>query len=303
MDPTDLRRFIAVADELHFGRAARALGISRLALSASVRRLEAEREVELFDRSAESTHLTGAGLLLRANADAMVATEAARLAEAEARSASRGLSVAVVPGVSIGRWADAWRKRHPATPLSIRPCAEADSTSLLREGIADLSFVRLPIDRTGLSVVQLYSENAVVVIGADHPLSSLDELTMADLDGEKVFENPVLTADAVALVAAGVGVLLLPQPLARLHARKDVVSRPLIDGSATHIAIAWLEDEHGQDLEEFVGIVRGRREGSSRGAAQNGPPPADGQGVRAKGHGAGLVPRTGGKRRGRRGSR
>ncbi len=306
MDVADLRHFVVVADELHFGRAARSLGISRLTLSASVRALEAERGIELFDRSADSTRLTEAGRLLRSEADAIVATETMQLAETAALAASRGLSVAFVPGVSLGRWADSWQRRHPAIPLSVRPCGEEESVSVLRDGIADLSFVRLPVIERGLSVVRLYTENAVVVLGADHPLSLLDELTTADLVDEKVVENPPVAADAVELVAAGVGVLLLPQSLARLHARKDVVTRPLIDGPPTHIAIAWLEDETTPQIEEFVGIVRGRRESSSRSAfAAETPvtPASPAPQARATGRGAAQRPRAGGRPGKRRGSR
>jgi hypothetical protein len=78
-------------------------------------------------------------------------------------------------------------------------------------------------------------------------------------------ERPATTADAVELVAAGVGLLVLPQSLARLHHRKDLTYRTLSDAPQSSVALSWLEEQATDLMEEFIGIVRGRTVNSSRG--------------------------------------
>ena len=265
VDVTQLQHFVAVGEELHFARAAKALGISRQALSASVRALEAERGVELFDRSAESTTLSAAGRQLLLDAAPLI--EAELLLEQErAREAAAptSLSIAFVPGVTIGKWSLEWERRYPNIHLRVRPGEESESVSVLHDGIADVSFVRLPVREYGLSVIPLYSEMAVVVASKDHPVAAFEELTLADLEHETVVRNPEVIADAVELVAAGVGLVMLPQSIARLYARKDVVARVVTDAPQTEIAVAWIAEDLTADMEEFIGIVRGRKAGSSR---------------------------------------
>jgi len=140
--------------------------------------------------------------------------------------------------------------------------------------------VRLPIDRDGLSVIALYDEVPVVVCAADSHLTAADELSLSDLAGEVVirpgddvlgvsvpdavaprFAPPESTADAVATVAAGVGVVIV---LARLHHRRDTEYRPLADGPTSTVALAWPSARTTPLVEAFVGIVRGRSANSSR---------------------------------------
>jgi DNA-binding transcriptional LysR family regulator len=265
VDVTLLRHFVAVAEHLHFARAAQSLGISRPALSSSVKSLEAELGVELFDRSAETTTLSDAGQKLFAESGPLIEAETVRLEELAALQAAPGtLAITFVPGVTVGKWTLAWESRHPNIALRVRPVEEEDSVTVLRDGIADVSFVRLPVKDHGLSVIPLYTETAVVVVAKDHPIALFDSITQADLADEKVVRKPPIVSDAVELVAAGVGVVVLPQSIARLHARKDVVARPITDAPETGIAIAWMENELTAEMEEFIGIVRGRTAASSR---------------------------------------
>lgn len=265
MDVTQLRHFVAVGEELHFARTAKKLGISRQALSSSVRALEADLGVELFDRTAESTTLSDAGVKLMADSAPLIEAEEARLEElAAVAAAPTTLSIAFVPGVTLGKWSLEWEKRHPEILLRVRPGTETDSVSVLHDGIADVSFVRLPVREHGLSIIPLYTEAAVVIAPKDHPIAAFDELTLADLVDQQVVRNPEVVADAVELVSAGVGLVLLPQSIARLHARKDVVARVVTDAPQTEIAIAWMEEDLTADMEEFIGIVRGRKASSSR---------------------------------------
>lgn len=179
-------------------------------------------------------------------------------------AASEPFRIAIVAGVTVTKWTRAWQERRRDRPLEVAPTEAADQTAVLFGGDADVSFVRLPVQRDGLSVIRLYSELPVVVVSKEHPLAARDTVTVADLVGETPRTEPI--ADAIDLVAAGVGVLLLPHSIARQNARNDLVALPITDAAETEIAIAWLADATTPDIEEFVGIVRGRTAASSRGA-------------------------------------
>jgi hypothetical protein len=127
---------------------------------------------------------------------------------------------------------------------------------------ADVAFVRLPVDDASLSVIPLYEEAAYVVVPKDHPASALDSLTLADLEGDRLLGGS--WASAIELVGANVGVVVVPQSIARLHARGDVVARPVTDVPATRICLVWPADRTTEDVDTFVGIVRGRGVRSSR---------------------------------------
>ena len=89
--------------------------------------------------------------------------------------------------------------------------------------------------------------------------------------GAPVQHRPETTKDAVELVAAGVGVLIVPQSLARLHHRKDLTYRPVADAPSCPVALAFPAGGHAAPVEEFVGIVRGRKATSSRGLSEPAP--------------------------------
>jgi DNA-binding transcriptional LysR family regulator len=177
------------------------------------------------------------------------------------------LRIAFAPGVTVGKWTRRWQDRHPDLPIEVFPATEGEGVAVLHDGRATLSFVRLPIERDGLSVIRLYGEIAVLVVPRESELAQLEsvaERQVVELAQVADYSPVRPVKDAVALVAAGVGFLRLPHSLARLHARKDVVAIPIEGAAETEIAIAWLRDETTEPVEEFVGIVRGRTEASSR---------------------------------------
>jgi DNA-binding transcriptional LysR family regulator len=177
------------------------------------------------------------------------------------------LRIAFAPGVTVGKWTRRWEERHPELALEVFSVPEADGVAVLVEREATLSFVRLPVEREGLSVIRLYGEVPVLVVPRDSELATLESLTetrVADLAQVAEYSPGRPVKDAVAMVAVGVGFLRLPHSLARLSARKDVVAIPIEDAPETEIALAWLRDETTELVEEFVGIVRGRTEASSR---------------------------------------
>jgi len=179
--------------------------------------------------------------------------------------------VAYVRGVTPTKWARIWHERRPERTLELIR-TDCDQAEVLRDGRVQMAFVRLPIDQDGLNVIPLYQEIAVAVVPVEHPAAAVDDIVAADLDGETVHEATGDIDEVFALIAAGVGVVVVPQSIARLHARRDVTSRPVTDAPPTQIALAWLvesELDDSQDaaaIEDFIGIVRGRTARSSRGA-------------------------------------
>jgi DNA-binding transcriptional LysR family regulator len=177
-------------------------------------------------------------------------------------------TIGFAPGVTLTKWTRLWEERRPDAALAFLPVSEETQSAVLVDGSAQVSFVRLPLDADEegrLSVIRLYSEVVVAILPEDHPLADEDSVTLADLDGLTLHDSRGSLRDAVELVAAGVGALVVPHALARQHNRKDVVLRDVTDAEETWIAVAWLAEEETPDIEEFVGIVRGRSANSSRG--------------------------------------
>lgn len=198
------------------------------------------------------------------------------------------LRVGYVPGVQPDKWLARWRERNPRVPISARRAGDprAELAGSAGDDGFDVIFLREPDDAprsapAGLFRVPLYTETMAVLAEKDHELAAFDSLGIADLEGERWLEpvdpitaSPEEVSAAVDLVAAGVGLLVLPAPYARALSRRDVVARPVDGVPATRMGIAWSPARETDELiDEFVGIVRGRRAGTSRGAA--GEPPRE----------------------------
>lgn len=183
-----------------------------------------------------------------------------------APSDAPALRVGFVPGVTPTKWERKWGERFPDRRLHLVVIAQGEQDAALRDGRVDMCFVRLPIDRDGMHAIPLYHELPVVVVPKDHPISAYDEVTTAELSDERLQDTSNLdeAEGAIELVAANVGVAIVPHSIARLHHRKDVVFRTVTDVPDTEIALAWPIDSTSDTTEEFVGIVRGRTERSSR---------------------------------------
>lgn len=180
--------------------------------------------------------------------------------------AEAALTLAFVPGVTPAKWLRVWAERHPAEPVAPKVVPVAEQINVLHDAQADLALVRLPIDDTGLHIIPLYEEVAVVVVPADHAIAEVDTVELADLAGETLLELPDLDErQLVEVVAAGAGLAVMPQSLARLHARKDVRAVPVTDAPSTRVALAWRRDHESPLIEDFIGVVRGRTARSSRG--------------------------------------
>nr|WP_314841022.1 LysR substrate-binding domain-containing protein [uncultured Microbacterium sp.] len=195
--------------------------------------------------------------------------------------APRTFRLGVIAGATPGKWIDAWKTRMPKVPIELVPLDATTRRELPRE--VDAALVRLPVEDDTLHTIALYDEVPVVVAAIDSHLLAVDELTLADLAGEVVITPsddvlgpldisdaisptfaPLPTGDSIATAATGVGIVIVPMSLARLHHRKDADHRPLLDGPVSTVALVWLRERTTPDVETFVGIVRGRTSNSSR---------------------------------------
>lgn len=181
------------------------------------------------------------------------------------------LRVGFVPGVEPDRFARRWGAGPRPAALELVPLTAETAEAALRVGEVDMCFVRLPVAAPEpLHVIELWSEQSVVVLGHEHTLTLLDELSAADLAEEPEIpaDHPGDEAERVAVVASGIGWTRMPLSLARLHHRKDVVHRPLADAEPTTIALVWPRSADDALRQEFVGAVRGRTPRSSRSDAR-----------------------------------
>ncbi len=200
-----------------------------------------------------------------------------------ADAAPRTLRLGAVPGATPGRWIDTWSTRMPHVRLELVPLAFRSQREALVDGIVDLALVRAPFATEGMHAIPLYEELPVVVVSSESHLLAADELSPADLAGETLLTSaedvwddldlptvpsrvpPLNTVeDAIATAAAGVGIVVAPMSLARLHHRKDVEYRVLREAPVSPVLLAWPSGSTTEDIEAFVGIVRGRTANSSR---------------------------------------
>lgn len=189
------------------------------------------------------------------------------------------LRIGFVTGATPDKWARNWRS-HRREPLELVPVTEADQLDGVRDGSLDMAIVRLPVDTDGLHCVRLYDEAQVAAASREHMIAATDdEITTADLvdeqlvrphasgwhpEAEQLDWPPMSEQDAIETVAAGTGVVILPMSVARLHQRKDVVTRVVSDLEPTTIALVWLLERDDDVTQTFVGVTKGRTARSSR---------------------------------------
>jgi DNA-binding transcriptional LysR family regulator len=200
------------------------------------------------------------------------------------------LRIEFVAGVTPDKWLRTWARRRPDDPVEAVAVADDPALTALREGTVSMSLVRLPVDRSGIHLIPLYEEVPVVVVPRDHPVAAFDEVDVADLADEVLAQTPeevpewlavaspealrrtrtmppMSARDVIAVVATGAGIAIVPMSIARLHHRKDVVHRPVSGVAPCGVGLAWRVDDLDPRIEDFVGIVRGRTERSSRGTS------------------------------------
>lgn len=275
MDLRRLRYFVAVAEELHFGRAARRLNLSQPPLSQQIQLLEGELGVSLFSREGRQVTLTAAGLALLPQARATLAQ--AQAAAAAAQRAGRGesgqLAIGFTGSVPLNPAMMAllsdYRERYPQLRLQLREDSTHAQLERLRRGVLDVGIFRDPLPELlgELESEVLRDEALLAVLPVAHPLAACRQLSLAQLAGQPlVFYGRSVSAGlhdrlealciragfrpavsqevyemwtAVGLVAAGFGVALVAPSLQGLGANK-VVFRPFDDPAVSSaLTMAW----------------------------------------------------------------
>jgi DNA-binding transcriptional LysR family regulator len=247
LETRELAYFLAVADELHFGRAATRLGIAQPALSKAIRQLERRLGVTLFERTSRIVALTEAGRILTREARVVLdAVSAAALRTQRAGTRDPRLMLAMKPGGDAGLLPAilAAYEREPDT-LPVEVAFGADAARMLREGQADAALLYAPPDELrGLDAETLLTEAPVAVLPTSHPLARRPSLRMTDLAGENLHQKPAdpremaSISELMHLIALGRKVAVLPRVLTT-PLRDDLTTVPMADLQPVSLLLAW----------------------------------------------------------------
>ncbi len=247
LETRELAYFLAVADELHFGRAATRLGIAQPALSKTIRKLERRLGVLLFERTSRAVALTEAGRVLTREARvALDAVSAAALRAQRAGTREPRLVLSMKPGGDGGLLPAilaAYQRESHVLPVEV--VFDADSARMLREGRADAALLYTPPDELhGLDTQILLTEAPVAVLPKSHPLARRASLHMADLAGESLHRKPTAPSEMQSigalmhLIALGRKVAVLP-PVLTQPLRDDLTTIPVVDVPPAVLLLAW----------------------------------------------------------------
>ncbi|UNO38395.1 LysR family transcriptional regulator [Streptomyces sp. MST-110588] len=193
MELRTLRYFVAVAEELHFGRAAARLHMTQPPLSRAIRQLETEAGAPLLDRSPAGVRLTPVGAVLLDEARALLDQADRARVRVAAAAGTATLTVGILgdsgdPAAS--RLARAFHRRHPYVQARIRDTDLTDPTCGLHAALVDVALTRGPFDETGLTVRELRTDPVGALLRADDPLARRACLNLADLADRQWFRFP-----------------------------------------------------------------------------------------------------------------
>ena len=251
METRELVYFLAVADELHFGRAAAHLGISQPALSKTIQRIERRLGVPLFSRTSRAVVLSGPGQVLAGEArTALDAVSAATARTRRAGTPDPRLILATKPGGDAGLLPAILAAYQDETNvLPIEVIFGGDRVRMLRQGQADVALLYTPPDDLrGLDTETLLSETAVAVLPASHPLADRASLQMTDLAGQTLHQHHPADGGAQGTIselmhriALGRTIAVLPQSLTE-PLRHDLTTIPMTDLPPSLLQLAWPAD-------------------------------------------------------------
>jgi DNA-binding transcriptional LysR family regulator len=284
-----LRSFVAVAEELHFGRAAARLHISQPPLSQQIRRLEDELGARLFRRTKRRVELTPAGqaFLTEARQTLAQAERAVRAAQRAERGELGELVVGYLMTAAYGPLPDVirmFRRRFPDVDLRLQNLRSVQQRHALLNRQIDVGFVRPQAADPRLIYEAIWRESVVVALPGNHPLTRRTIVDVSDLETElfvliapedagafydQVFalcrragftprvahRVPDLHA-AIALVAAGLGIGPVPAAIQGFK-RKGVVYRPLRPHTfGIEMGLAWRRDDDSALVQQFRQVAR-----------------------------------------------
>jgi len=277
--------FVAVAEELHFGRAAARLHIAQPSLSHQIRRLEQQLGVTLFDRSSRRVELTEAGRALLSEGRRLLAHSERTTRLVRSVSAER-LTVGFYGSAASALLPDVLRsfgEEHPSAEVSVRELLLDQIDELLAGGV-DVAFTRLLPGQADVELEVIAREPRVVALAASHSLSARATLQFIELRDESFITNPVVEASAppkrwlaeqarhglpgrvaaqaasvqeiLTLVAAAKGVCVVPASVARDYQRMDVVYIEISDADPAVVSLAWPRGGLRPIVGAFIDVTR-----------------------------------------------
>jgi DNA-binding transcriptional LysR family regulator len=287
---SQLHCFVTVAEELHFGRAARRLGMTQPPLSRQIQVLEHHLDAKLFERTSRTVRLTPAGQSFLPEARLIM-----RLAQSATLVAKR-IALGKTGLIKIGfTAASAYNflpslvttclKRLPDVDLSLKEMVSGEQLDAIGSGQLDIGFLRPPIVRPGLDSIRVFSEDIQLAAPSDHPLARKKSVTLAELDGmpfvmyapyeSRYFYDLLVSQFAQAnirpqyvqhlgqihsilsLVRAGLGVALVPRSASSLHL-EGVHIRPIQTKLKTPIELfaVWRRDQVSPLVPALIEIAR-----------------------------------------------
>jgi DNA-binding transcriptional LysR family regulator len=270
LDLRKLRYFVAVADTLHFGRAAEQLHIAQPVLSRQIRALEQDLGAALFTRDSHGVVLTDAGKQLLADAAPLLASaDAARRRVTVAARGKQRMMVGFRAGIAVAPAIQQFAIRHPDVLVDVQRIEADEQAGMLLDGRIDIGYVRLPIDEAGLRIVPLYTEPRVAVLPASHRLAGKEEVTEADLSGEPLLwhadastqptRRPHLNAgylvrgvdETLEHVAAGRGISFLARSATVFYTHPDVTYVPVPDLAPDQVCLAVAASHLSSVINDF----------------------------------------------------
>ncbi|WP_047864383.1 LysR family transcriptional regulator [Rubrobacter aplysinae] len=289
MELRQLRYFVAVAEEMNFGRAARRLRISQPPLSMQIKALERELGVDLFARTTRSVSLTDAGraFLPRAAEILRSVEESAEVARSAGAGLTGRLTVGFVSSATLSLLPPAvrlFRERFGGVELELKELTSGEQLDALYERGIGVGLARLPLEAPGIRVEPLLEERLLVALPEGHPLERLDQVPMQEISDlplvfftrrlvpglhehilelyrsvgayPQVVQEAIHLQTIVGLVASGVGLAILPDSARRVH-REGVTYRPLdAEETGSWLGLASLENEDSLLAENFTRTLR-----------------------------------------------
>ncbi|MFI8348067.1 LysR family transcriptional regulator [Streptomyces sp. NPDC085596] len=271
LDLRKLRYFVAVADKLHFGRAADELHIAQPALSRAIRALEQDLGTPLLTRDSHGVALTDAGRQLLTDAGPLLASaHAVRGRVTVAARGGRRLMVGFRAGIAVNPAVRLFNARHPDVIVDVQRIERHDQATMLLDGSVDVGYVRLPIDEAGLRVTPLYTEPTVAVLPAGHRLAGKDQVTEADLAGEPlVWHGDASTQptrrphpnagylvrgvdETLEHVAAGRGISFLARSATVFYSHPNVSFVPIPDLAPDQVCLAVPASRTSPVVDDFL---------------------------------------------------
>ena len=287
MELRHLRYFLAVAEELHFGRAAARIHIAQPPLSKQIQQLEKEIGVQLFKRSKRSVELTNAGKIFQREALGILKSleHAIKKAKLAGWGDAGWLSIGFIASSTydvLPIILREFKKKHPQVELVLQEIQSSEQNQALREGRIHVSFARFPKSESGLVFETIFSEQLVAALPQAHPLNKKGFLRLADLANEpfilqphppsphtdntlQIFANAGFTPQivqtveevhtALGLVAAGIGITLLPSSIQNVQMRGIAFRKLKNPTPILEMKMGYRADETSPALASFIETV------------------------------------------------